>query len=85
METISILISKISGLSKEEQSKVYDHLNRLLEEPSFREHALLKIGNELHEREAIGCPSCKSEQWIKFGKYKGPVKYITGPDEQIGD
>lgn len=75
MEALSELIAKINELSKEEQVKVFKHFNQLLNEPGNGEHAIYKVRRGLHESQPIICPSCGTDQWIKFGTYHGMQKY----------
>jgi len=75
MDTIADLILKINRLSKEEQVKVYNHLNGLLDEPSTGEHSIYKVRKDLHESQPICCPHCGNDQWIRFGNYRGMQRY----------
>jgi len=75
METIANLIERIDRLSKEEQVKVYNHINSLLDEPSSGEHSIYKVRQDLHESQPITCPYCNIDKWIRFGTYRGIQKY----------
>jgi len=75
MDTIKDLISRFSVLSKADQIKIYQHFNDLLNEPSTGTHEIYKVRKALHEGQPVTCPSCKSDRWILFGKYRDMQKY----------
>lgn len=75
MDPIKDLIFRINQLPKEDQLKVFQHFNGILNESSTGEHEIYKVRKEIHEGEPIYCPHCKSEHWILFGKIKGVQKY----------
>lgn len=76
MNTIEDLISRINLMPKEEQLRVFEHINGLLNvSSSSGEHEVYKVRKGLHEGQPITCPHCRSEHWILYGKANGIQRY----------